>query len=195
VAVRVVLLAAGEGRRMGGIPKALLRYEGSQSFLARLCATVREAGCEPLAVLGAEADRVRAAHPDLPSVVNPRWEDGQLSSVCTGLEAALDAGAELVLVHPVDMPEVRADTVRKVIAGVKGEGALPSYDGALGHPLALTAAGARLVLDSDAETLEDAIFRMHLQRVDVGDPGTAVNFNTPDVYERIFGRPPEAIDR
>lgn len=179
---------------MGGIPKALLRREGGLSFLGQLCATAREAGCEPLAVLGAEADRVRAAHPDLRAVINVHWQEGQLSSVCAGLKAALEGGAELVLIHPVDMPELRADTVRKLIAGVKGEGARPSYDGQLGHPLVLTAAGARQVLETDAETLEDATFRMHLQTVDVGDPGTAVNFNTPEVYERIFGRPPAAID-
>lgn len=188
-----VLLAAGEGRRMG-VPKALLRYRGEESFLMRLAATFGEAGCEVMAVVGAEAERVQAAHPSIRAVPNPHWTEGQLSSVHAGLKAALAAGAELIVIHPVDMPELRADTVSRLCRAAAGEGSFPLFDGQRGHPLVLTASGAREVLKADAETLADATFRMHLQGVDVPDPGTVVNFNTPDVYARVFGVEPSSVD-
>ena len=188
-----IVLAAGEGRRMG-VTKALLRHAGAQSFLARLAAMFEEASCRVVAVVGAEAERVRAAHPNVQAVVNPRWTEGQLSSVHVGLEVALKGGAHLVLIHPVDMPELRAETVVRLCRAAAGEGAFPIFDGQRGHPLVLTAAGAREVLKADADTLADATFRMHLQSVDVPDPGTVVNFNTPDVYERVFGCRPAAVD-
>src|SRR5512139_2108682 len=91
-AVRVVavVLAAGEGRRMGG-PKALLRL-GEKSFLAHACALLARPGvASVIAVLGAEAGRVRAEGglpADVPVVLNERWRDGMLSSVWRGLDAA-----------------------------------------------------------------------------------------------------------
>jgi len=188
-----VVLAAGEGQRMG-LPKALLRYRGEESFLAKLAAVFGEASCDVLAVVGAEAERVQAAHPGLRAVLNPYWREGQLSSVHAGLKAALESRAELIVVHPVDMPELRAETVTRLCRAVAGEGSFPLYDGQRGHPLVLTAAGAREVLRADVETLADATFRMHLQGVDVPDPGTVVNFNTPDVYVRVFGAEPASVD-
>src|SRR6185503_1697115 len=120
--------AAGEGRRMG-LPKALLRYRGAESFLAHLAAVFSEASCEVMAVVGAEAERVQAAHPGLRAVLNPHWPEGQLSSVHAGLKAALQAGAELIVVHPVDMPDRRAETVTSLCRAVGGEVSFPTYDG------------------------------------------------------------------
>ncbi|HYV44145.1 MAG TPA: nucleotidyltransferase family protein [Myxococcaceae bacterium] len=188
-----VVLAAGEGSRMG-FPKALLRYAGAESFLSHLAAVFGEASCDVMAVVGAEAERVQAAHPGIRTVLNPHWREGQLSSVHAGLKAALQEGAHLILIHLVDMPELRADTVSRLCRAVAGEGSFPMYDGQRGHPLVLTAAGAREVLRADAETLADATFRLHLQGVDVPDPGIAVNFNTPDVYLRVFGTDPASVD-
>lgn len=177
-----------------GFPKALLRHGGGESFLAHLAAVFGEASCDVMVVVGAEADRVQAAHPGLRSVLNPHWREGQLSSVHAGLKAALESGAHLLVVHPVDMPELRAETVTSLCRAAAGEGSFPMYDGQRGHPLVLTAAGAREVLRADVETLADATFRMHLQGVDVPDPGTVVNFNTPDMYVRVFGAEPAPVD-
>jgi molybdenum cofactor cytidylyltransferase len=177
-----------------GVPKALLRYGGEESFLSRLAAVFEEAACDVMAVVGAEAERVQAAHPSIQAVLNPHWPEGQLSSVHAGLKAALKAGAETIIVHPVDMPDLRVDTVTRLCRAVAGEGSFPLYDGQRGHPLVLTMSGAREVLKADAETLADATFRLHLQGVDVPDPGTVVNFNTPDVYVRVFGAEPSAVD-
>ena len=58
-AVRGLLLAAGEGRRMG-MPKALVREADGTSWLHRSLAALRDGGCaEVTVVLGAGAAEAR----------------------------------------------------------------------------------------------------------------------------------------
>jgi CTP:molybdopterin cytidylyltransferase MocA len=194
--VRVVgiVLAAGEGRRMGG-PKALLRLRDT-SFLAHACSLLDRPGVAAVvAVIGAEADRVRA-EAGLPSEVdvvdNPGWREGMLSSVWRGLDAAEALGAEAVLLHPVDHPLVTSETVDRVVAALErgAFAAVPSRDGRRGHPggfgreafPALRAAppdrGARAVLAAHAPGV------VHVD----GDPGCLLSLDTPDQY-RLHVRP------
>jgi CTP:molybdopterin cytidylyltransferase MocA len=139
-AVRVVaiVLAAGEGRRMGG-PKALLRLGGT-TFLAHSCRLLARPGVAGVvAVLGAEAGRVRteAGLPaDVKVVVNERWREGMLTSVWAGLDAAEALEGEAVLLHPTDNPFVEAATIDAVLDALAGgaEIAVPSHAGRRGHP-------------------------------------------------------------
>jgi molybdenum cofactor cytidylyltransferase/nicotine blue oxidoreductase len=110
-----LVLAAGGGRRMGG-PKALLRHAG-RPLVEGALRTVREAGCDPVVVvLGAAADRVRAAA-DLTGatvVVNRAWATGLGSSLRAGLAEVARTGAEAALVVPVDMPGITVRAVHRV---------------------------------------------------------------------------------
>ncbi len=136
VRIAAIVLAAGEGQRIGG-PKALLPI-GGVSFLAHACGQLALAGVQDIvAVLGAQADRVRAEAglPDGVSVVvNEAWRSGMLSSICCGIAAAESADA--VLVHPVDNPSVTPATIRAVIASLTAGAAIavPSHEGRRGHP-------------------------------------------------------------
>ena len=160
-----IVLAAGEGRRMGG-PKALLRI-GEGTFLAHVYRLFALPGISSVvAVLGAQAQRVRA-EAGLPAeatvVVNDRWREGMLTSVWAGLDAAEALGAEAVLLHPVDNPFVEPATIDAVLAALArgAEIAVPSHAGRRGHPAgfgratfsALRSApmdeGARAVLERD----------------------------------------------
>jgi nicotine blue oxidoreductase len=133
-----LVLAAGGGRRYG-MPKALVLYQG-RLLVRRAADTLREAGCEQiLVVLGAEADRVRSAAPDLPAVVvNPDWATGMGSSLRAGLEALAGGTAEAAVVLLVDMPGVGAEAVRRVVARAGADAlAMGGYDGRRGHPVLL----------------------------------------------------------
>jgi CTP:molybdopterin cytidylyltransferase MocA len=136
--VVAIVLAAGEGRRMGG-PKALVRL-GATTFLGRVCAALDRPGVAAVvAVLGKDASRVAreaAVASTARVVVNERWRDGMLTSLWAGLDAAEAAGAEAVLVHPVDNPFVGAATVDAVIAALAAGAriAAPSHGGRRGHP-------------------------------------------------------------
>jgi nicotine blue oxidoreductase len=182
--VFAIVLAAGEGRRIGG-PKALLPL-GDTTFLHRACAVLSRPGVAGVvAVIGAEADRVRevALPPEVTIVENPAWRSGMLSSVLRGLDAAEARGAEAVLLHPVDHPFVAPETVDRVVNALEGGAsiAVPSHDGHRGHPggfgreafAALRAAppdrGARHVLAEDPAQVTHV----------AGDPGCRRGVNSP----------------
>jgi molybdenum cofactor cytidylyltransferase len=184
-----IILAAGESRRMAH-PKALIEHEGGRSFLQSLAATFGKAGCTVLGVVGKDAEAVREQHPSLELVDSPRWQHGPLASIQAGIEVALAEGAELVLLHPVDMPAVRASTIKALLKTGEGsqEGMRPEFEAAPGYPVVLPRAVAEQLLSSSATELEAAL---KLRRVPVKDPGVVVNINTPETYERLFGTPPQ----
>jgi len=189
-----IILASGEARRLGH-SKALVEHEGGKSFLQSLASTFGKAGCSVLAVLGKDAEVVREQHPAIHLVENERWRDSQFSSVRAGLDAALEEGADVVLLHPVDMPAVRATTLKTLLKalGESLEGLRPEFDGAPGYPLILSRAAAERLRETDTgETqLEGAVRGLNLRRISVKDPGVIVNINTPETYERLFGSAPK----
>jgi CTP:molybdopterin cytidylyltransferase MocA len=189
--VAAVVLAAGEGRRMGG-PKALLRI-GGESFLARVASLLAAASADPVVVvLGCEAERVRAEAgipPGVAVVENRTWRHGMLESIWRGLEAAEAAGAAAVLIHPVDHPLVEADTIARVYRALRAGAtiAVPTFDGRRGHPGGFAAAawpalravsparGARGVLADHPDWI------VHVE----GGPGCVAGIDTPDDYRRL----------
>ena len=189
-----IILAAGEARRMGH-PKALLEHEGGRSFLQSLVSTFGKAGCSVIAVIGKDAEAVREQHPAVHLVENDGWQDGQLSSAVSGMEAAIEDGADIVLFHPVDMPALRATTLKSLIKamGDSVEGLRPEFEGAPGFPIVLSRSAAERLREKDggATTLEAVLRGMELRRIPVKDPGVVVNINTPETYERLFGSAPK----
>lgn len=134
----VVVLAAGAGRRLGGVAKALLRDGSGATFAARVVATAAAAGVAPddvVIVVGppfgdvvaAEARRLGAR-----VATNAAPERGMASSVAVGF-AAMAARPEVgaAFLWPVDHPHVAAATV--VALAARGEG-VPEHEGRGGHP-------------------------------------------------------------
>jgi nicotine blue oxidoreductase len=136
--VAAIVLAAGEGRRLGG-PKALVPL-GDFTFGSLAASRFDRADVAArVVVLGAQAERVAAEArwpPGVSLVVNRRWAEGMLTSVWAGLDAAERLGADAVLLHPVDNPVVAAATVGAVLGALAGGAriAVPSHGGHRGHP-------------------------------------------------------------
>lgn len=173
-----------------GFPKALLRY-GEETFLDRL-AGLFAARCSPvIVVLGAEADRIRAAgHPAATFVVNPDWARGQTTSMQCGL-GALPPEADGVLFTLVDHPAVRPATIDALLARPHATPLrVPRYHGRRGHPiwfsrelipefLALSETGAaRDVVRSHAAQTEF---------LEVDDPGILADIDDPEAYRGLMG--------
>jgi nicotine blue oxidoreductase len=121
------------------MPKALVAYP--ERLLVHLAAdTLREAGLpQSLVVLGAQAERVREAAPDLPeTVVNPDWATGLGSSLRAGLTALTRTPATAAVVLLVDMPGVSAEAVRRIAALAAPDAlAMGGYGDRRGHPVLL----------------------------------------------------------
>ena len=187
-----IILAAGEARKLTH-SKALIEHEGGKSFLQSLASTFGKAGCSVLGVVGKDAEAVREQHPAVHLVDSERWQDSQLASVRAGLDAALEEGADVVLLHPVDMPAVRATTLKTLLKamGESTEGLRPEFENAPGYPLVLSRAVAERLREGRESQLEAAVKGLPLRRIAVKDPGVIVNINTPETYERLFGSAPK----
>jgi CTP:molybdopterin cytidylyltransferase MocA len=188
-----IVLAAGEGRRMGG-PKALLPL-GDSSFLDHACRLLARPGVAAVvAVIGAEADRVRAEarlSGEVTVVENETWREGMLSSVWRGLDAAEALGAEAVLLHPVDHPLTTPPTVDRVTAALErgAFAAVPTHDDRRGHPGGFGPEALAPLRAASPEQGARAVLAAHAPRVVhvEGDPGCLVGVNTPDDYRRLRG--------
>jgi nicotine blue oxidoreductase len=133
-----LLLAAGEGRRFGG-PKALARDDDGTSWLLRAVQALRPCS-EVVVVLGAEAERAAALLPMSVSRVRADdWAEGMGASLRAGLEALGPTDHDAALVSLVDLPDVDAAVVARLVAASQGRGDLAraAYDGVPGHPVLL----------------------------------------------------------
>ena len=186
-----IILAAGKARRMSH-PKALIEHEGGKSFLQSLASTFGKAGCGVLGVVGSDEEAVREQHPSLELVTSRDWEKSLLASVKAGLEAAMAEDADVVLVHPVDMPALRVTTVKSMLKDMERGGTdavmvlRPEYDNATGWPVVLSKGAARKLIEAEGEDLEAALKTLNPRRLNVKDPGVIVNVNTPEIYGRVF---------
>ncbi len=128
-----LLLAAGAGSRRGG-PKALV-----PGWLEGAVAALHDGGCvRVVVVLGARADEARHLVPSSASiVVVDDWDEGMSRSLRAGLVALEVGDAPAALVHLVDLPDVTAQVVRRVLAVGPDVDALAraTYDGRPGHPV------------------------------------------------------------
>lgn len=144
MSVHGLLLAAGAGSRMGR-PKALVRDADGTSWLARAVTALRAGGCDGVTVvLGAASGEAAALLGEEPGcegvsvVVAEDWASGMSASLRAGL-AALPDGASAALVSLVDLPDVGAEVVGRLVAAHSGPDTLAraTYDGRPGHPVLL----------------------------------------------------------
>jgi molybdenum cofactor cytidylyltransferase len=122
--IGLIILAAGESRRMGE-PKQLLPL-GDKSLLRHAVETALRSTCWPVVVvLGAHAEEAENEIRDLPvwTVKNKDWRTGMSSSIRVGVEA-LDSGqlkgcesdASAVLIMLCDQPLVSPELLKQLVA-------------------------------------------------------------------------------
>jgi CTP:molybdopterin cytidylyltransferase MocA len=190
--VAAVVPAAGASRRMGR-PKLLLPWEGSTVLEATLAALL-SGGVDRVVVVTEPGGGILARWPPPPRVTlaeNPTPRLGMLSSVRAGL-AALAAAAppRLLLVCPGDLPALRAETVRELLAVQRRHGGIvvPACRGRRGHPILVP----RRWLP-EIGRLDEAVGLRQLLRVaaddllaqPVEDAGTVLDVDTPEAYESL----------
>lgn len=177
-----LLLAAGAGTRMG-LPKALVA-DAHGSWLARGVHVLDDGGCDGVTVvLGARSEEAVGLLDGLgvDLVLAHDWETGMSASLCAGLRG-MPAGADAALVLLVDLPDVTAAVVARVLAAGAGPGSLvrATYGGRPGHPVLLGRDHWAAVL---ATATGDRGARDHLEthphrRVECGDLATGVDVDT-----------------
>jgi molybdenum cofactor cytidylyltransferase/nicotine blue oxidoreductase len=173
-----------------GQPKALAVGEDGTPWLHTTLARLLEGGCRRLTVvLGASAEEAALLvaqapvdHEHLHVVVAADWAEGMGASLRTGL-AALDPQADAALVTLVDLPDVGAEVVRRVVRAATGPDVLAraAYDGTPGHPVLIGRnhwAGVRETASGD-KGARDYLAAREVTVVECGDLATGRDVDTP----------------
>lgn len=191
-----IVLAAGLSRRMGR-PKLLLPVEDGTALVRVAVESVLAARLDPVVVvLGAEADAVAAALGGLPvrTTVNPRYADGQSTSLRAGVDA-LGPGVEAVVVALGDQPLPDPTLIARLVEAYRATTrpiVVPRYRDGRGNPVLFSAAlfeelrtvegdqGGRSLIARDAGRVAEV-------RVDAAMPA---DVDTPEDYARLLGLRP-----
>lgn len=202
-----LVLAAGAGSRYGH-PKALVVEQTGESWLVRAALALETGGCDPVLVVlganGAEAEGLLCAaagrfeRPDRLRVIHAdRWADGLSASLDAGLERLqqneTDIGTDTdthtehgtvtaVALVPVDVPDLDAATVRRLVGAVTPETLRQAhFAGRPGHPVVIgrshwSALREGLAGDTGARPYLQA---HNATAVDCDDLGTGLDVDEP----------------
>lgn len=189
-----VILSAGASSRMGR-PKALLPYrEGT--FLEHLIQVTRHPRIGVTrVVLGAGAEVIRTAANLDPSIVvlNPDWEQGQLSSICAGVRRLDGIDTDGMVLCPVDHPLVSAQLVSELVDRFYQEKkaiVLPTFKGRRGHPAIFSSALYGELLAAPADKGARVVVWEHaadVVEVPTDEEGVILNLNDPEMLKRALG--------
>jgi CTP:molybdopterin cytidylyltransferase MocA len=192
-----IILAAGDSTRMGR-PKALLTDPDGRPFAARVVRTFAEAGISDIFVVtgrdhAAVAEALAADRSPVGAALvnNPDPSRGQLSSLLTGLEAAVARRADAVLVTLVDVPMVRASTIRAVVdawADCRAPIVRPAIGDRHGHPVLFDRAVFDELFRAPLAEGAKSVMRAHagdVLNVPVEDEGCLADVDTPDDYDAL----------
>ncbi|HET9624654.1 MAG TPA: nucleotidyltransferase family protein [Kofleriaceae bacterium] len=191
-----VIVAAGAGRRLGGVAKALLPTggPGAPTFLAAILATARAVGLgEAVVVVGPPFGDAVARHAEALGaavVVNPAPERGMASSIALGFAALADGAHAAAWLWPVDHPWVAAATLHRLLADAQASDAAwiqPRYQGAGGHPpLIRRALWPALAACGDAADGARGVLRgVAHHAVEVDDPGVVRDLDTWEAWPQV----------
>lgn len=140
VRIGAVLLAAGEARRLNGMPKAAIEMQGVP-LIKRALFALSGAGVDEVAVvLGHRADLIETLVQDFPVTIvrNPDFAAGQMSSVRLGLEG-LTGVFDAILICLADQPLLNAQDLTALISAFKkrpaGSVVVPRVRGQRGNPV------------------------------------------------------------
>ncbi len=180
-----VLLAAGEGKRLG-TPKALVEL-GGRRLVDRGADLLRDGGTAPvLVVTGA----VPVTVPGVIGVPNPDWRTGMGSSLAAGLRA-VPGDCTAAVIALVDQPLIGPEVVRRLLAAHAGgaELAVAAYHGRARNPVLLARrhwAGVLAVAEGDAGARP--YLRAHpglVTLVECADVGRPDDVDTPGDLARV----------
>ena len=177
-----LILAGGQGRRMGGADKALLTL-GGRTLLERMMARLAPQVDQIMVAAGADPERIRRRYPGVIALDDGEFAGlGPLAGILAGLRAAEQAQVAQVLSVPVDTVFVPMDLRIRL-------GAAPSvvdHGGRVHHSVAVwpRAASTRLagfLATPGRHRVRDFAALIGMRLVwfaDAGDP--FMNINAPE---------------
>ena len=189
-AIRSIILAAGESKRMG-FPKMLLMFNG-KTMIENVLDNVTESDSDSiLVVLGAgRYDLIDIVSKyDVKHCYNINYREGMLSSVQCGFKN-LPPDTEAVLVFQGDQPFITPEVINSVIDAYRSSGKgiiIPVYKGKRGHPLLLDSKYKDQINTLDPDKGLRSVTYIHssdIFEVETDEPGILRDFDTYDDYNK-----------
>jgi molybdenum cofactor cytidylyltransferase len=184
-----IILAAGCSKRFGA-NKLLARLNGRPVIAWVVRAALGSRLARIVLVLGHERRRVLEALGGLPpdervaTVFNPRYAEGQSTSLRAGLErVAADCSAAMFLLG--DQPRIRAEVIDRLLERWRGSGAkiaVPVHAGKRGNPVVFDRAYFPAIFGIEGDKgARDLIAANPQQVLEVAfdDPGLFLDVDTP----------------
>ena len=173
IQIGAVLLVAGQGSRLGGIPKSLMKIGGVtllERHIQTLSAFVTQA---PIVVTGFYASSLQEylVHQQVQIVHNQAPETGQSSSVRLGLETVYQSNPNLdvILMMLGDQPFLNEADIRQLIENFKvrqsGEFLLPLVIGKRGNPVILSGIALKRIVENSSEMTVRQYMDQHPEEV------------------------------
>ena len=153
----ILLLAAGQGNRLGNVPKALLKKEGIPLIQRFWQEASSLNAIESISVLGFYADQIKPLVEQYSRVViNQQAEEGHASSVRLGLES-LHTNFDLLLIALVDQPRITQTSLELLIDALEGQGdeidaLVPLCQGQRGNPIVMRRRAVLEILNTPVQT-------------------------------------------
>jgi CTP:molybdopterin cytidylyltransferase MocA len=152
VRVAAVVLAAGGGTRFEGARHKLLESFRGRPLVSWAIGSAADAALDATVVVQGAVDLPTEGWPDAIVLDNPRWREGQATSLGVAVTWAGEHDVDAIVVGLGDQPFVTADAWRAV-GRTDADAAITvaTYDGRRGHPVRLArAVWPLLPIDGDA---------------------------------------------
>ena len=153
----ILLLVAGQGSRLGNIPKALLKKEGIPLIQRFWQEASSLNAIESISVLGFYADQIKPLAEQYSQVViNQQANQGHGSSVRLGLES-LHTPFDLLVIALIDQPRITQTSLELLINALEGQGneidaLVPLCQGQRGNPIVMRRRAVLEILNIPAHT-------------------------------------------
>ncbi len=187
--VTAVILAAGQGKRMGQT-KQLLPW-GETTMLGQTIRHAQQSWVHDLLVVsGHEAQKIAAIAQaeGAQTVYNPAYASGEMLSSLQTAVSSLDVSVTAVLVLLADQPMVEPETINQLLIPFwQGKGALiaPQFAGQRGNPVLIGATHfAELLALPAGDAPRTLLKRNKVTLVDVASESVLIDLDTVGEYGR-----------
>jgi molybdenum cofactor cytidylyltransferase len=195
--VTAVILAAGQGQRMGGTQKMLAPLHGKPMLRWTLEGAAAAGLGDILVVVGHEAERLKPLADDVPGIRfihNPAYREGLSESLKIGaLHAFEHADAALVMLG--DMPCLDVSLIRRLIDAYDPQQGrmicLPVHAGQRGHPVLWDRCFLPEIMTLHGDCGARALLERHkdlIHEVMAEDDGILLDADTPEALARLAER-------
>jgi molybdenum cofactor cytidylyltransferase len=191
--VAAILLAAGQGSRMGG--GKLLLPIGDATVVERAAKSLIDVlVADLIVVVGTYGLAIKRQLSDFPArfVLNPDPSSEMAESIRCGLKIVDPASVEAFLVLPADMPLVSPETIRFLVDSLLASDksiAVPVFQGRRGHPVVFRSSLYETVLNfRSPQGIRPLVHGdpSKVLPVEVDDEGVIADLDNWDDYRRLL---------